>query len=109
MKQSAENRLKKVEISFLEKQNFLRYHLQNCILISKHLHTLFHKTYVDTKNTLSQFLKFLVSLLYNTMLISSQVNQEWLKGSETRVYDPERIMKPHERLEKIQNTVFFMI
>ncbi len=37
----------------------------------------------------------------DTMPISSQVNQEWLKGSETRVYNPERIMKLHERLEKI--------
>jgi hypothetical protein len=36
------------------------------------------------------------------MLISSQANSEGLEGPETRVYDPERVMRLHERLEKVK-------
>ena len=31
------------------------------------------------------------------MVISSQASQEWLDGPETRVWSPERTVKPHER------------
>lgn len=36
------------------------------------------------------------------MLISSQANSGGLEGSETRVYDPERVMELHERLRGIK-------
>ena len=39
------------------------------------------------------------------MLISSQANLERLEGSETRAYDPARIMKLHERLEGIKSNL----
>jgi len=54
---------------------------------------------------LSGKLRILDNLLNNqkSMPISSQANSEELEGSETRVYDPERIMKLQERLEKIKN------
>jgi hypothetical protein len=34
--------------------------------------------------------------------ISSQVNPEGLKGSETRAYDPKRVMKLYKCLEKVE-------
>lgn len=37
-----------------------------------------------------------------SMPTSSQASLERLEGSETRVYDPARIMKLHERLERMQ-------
>lgn len=55
-------------------------------------------------NTIFQFLDFLKFLMKDSiksMPISSQVFQEWKEGSETRVYDPVRVMKLHERLGKI--------
>jgi hypothetical protein len=90
-------------------QKFLRYHLQNGILICEDVHVLFHLIFGYTNTTLNDFLAFLTYLLYYATPISSQAYQEWWEGSETRVHDPERIMRLHERLEKIQNTVFFMI
>ena len=36
-----------------------------------------------------------------SMPISSQAKPGGLEGSETRAYDPERVMKLHERLEKL--------
>lgn len=91
-------------------QTLLRYHNQNGILLNQHIHVLFHNSFGYTNNTLEQFLLFLKNLLVvSTMPISSQARQEWREGSETRVYDPERVMKLHERLEKIHFFVFFMI
>ena len=86
----------------LYKQNLLRFDPENGILICKHLHVLFHNRFGYTENTLEQFLVFLTSLIHNTKSISSQANWEQLEGSETRVYDPERIMELHERLASIK-------
>ena len=36
------------------------------------------------------------------MPISNQATSEKVEGSETRVYDPERVMKLHERLEEVK-------
>ena len=36
-----------------------------------------------------------------SMPISSQAKSEDLEGSETRAYDPDRVMKLHERLESL--------
>lgn len=40
------------------------------------------------------------------MLISSQATLERVEGSETKVYDPERVMKLHERLGQIENEIY---
>jgi len=81
----------------------LTYINENRIVLSKTLHTMFHKKYGYHKNTVDQFLNFLNHLLTITKskLISSQGELENSKGSETRAYDPERIMKLHERLERL--------
>ncbi len=84
---------------------FLRFLPENGILICKVVHKVFHDKYGYRNNTIFQFLNFLESLIntsIKSMPISSQVFQEWNKGSETRVYDPGRVMKLHERLGKIQ-------
>ncbi len=98
---------------------FLRFLPENGILICKVVHKAFHDLpkgdnywalpnhdkYGYRNNTIFQFLNFLESLIntsIKSMPISSQVFQEWNKGSETRVYDPGRVMKLHERLGKIQ-------
>jgi hypothetical protein len=84
---------------------FLRFLPENGILICKVVHKAFHDKYGYRNNTIFQFLNFLESLIntsIKSMPISSQVFQEWNKGSETRVYDPGRVMKLHERLGKIQ-------
>lgn len=77
---------------------------ENGILLCKELHILFHRNYGYQRNTLEQFLDFLVRIQENqaefqSTLISSQANPEGLEGSETRAYDPERVMELHERLE----------
>jgi hypothetical protein len=57
-------------------------------------------------NTIEQFQTFLRFLLEEqenqSTLISSQANSGGLEGSETRAYDPERVMKLHERLEELK-------
>ena len=86
---------------FLE---YLRFIPKNGVLICKAFHKAFHDKYGYRNNTIFQFLDFLDFLMERSsesMLISSQVFQEWKKGSETRVYDPARVMKLHERLGKI--------
>lgn len=88
-------------------QTLLRYDCQNGILLHEPIHVLFHNSFGYTNTTLDQFLLFLKDLLsLSTMPISSQARQECREGSETRVYDPERVMKLHERLEKIQQRYF---
>ena len=68
---------------------------------------LFHNTYGYRDNTLLQFKTFLSSPLLKeklekmSMPISSQAKSEDLEGSETRAYDPDRVMKLHERLESL--------
>jgi hypothetical protein len=50
-----------------------------------------------------QFIDFLDDLLKNktvSMPISSQASWEQEEGSETRVYDPKRIMELQERVKK---------
>lgn len=70
------------------------------------LHVTFHKKYGYKRFTKRDFLVFLQDhdkelqelLEAFDMLISSQGQQECWQGSETRVYDPGRIMRLHERL-----------
>jgi hypothetical protein len=85
----------------------LIYEPENGIVLQKAWHELFHKEYGYGNNTLKQFLEFLDILQtpkFNfkfSKLISSQANSEGLEGSETRAYDPERVMELQECLEKI--------
>lgn len=84
----------------------LAYEVENGIVLTEELHKDFHMQYGFGSNNISQFQDFLLSLLDFTkdesMPISSQANSEELEGSETRAYDPDRVMKLHERLEKIK-------
>jgi hypothetical protein len=84
----------------------LTYNVKNGILICKDIHVRFHNAYSYHKNNIDQFLEFLVLLLIEqsrkSMLISSQATPEGVEGSETRVYDPVRVMELHERLEGIR-------
>jgi hypothetical protein len=93
----------------VNKHPHLTYVVENGILLTKETHVLFHNTYSYHNNTLDQFLDFLMLLLIKqsqqSMLISSQANLERLEGSETRAYDPVRIMELHERLEGIKNNL----
>ena len=77
---------------------------ENGIPLLEEIHQDFHGKYKYIGNTLEDFQQYLMGLLneQNTrqsMPISSQANPEGLEGSETRVYDPVRVMKLHERLE----------
>nr|ALH06412.1 putative HNH endonuclease [uncultured Trebouxia]ALH06414.1 putative HNH endonuclease [uncultured Trebouxia]ALH06416.1 putative HNH endonuclease [uncultured Trebouxia]ALH06418.1 putative HNH endonuclease [uncultured Trebouxia]ALH06420.1 putative HNH endonuclease [uncultured Trebouxia] len=86
---------------FLESLRFLP---ENGILICQSYQKVFHDMYGYKNNTIFQFLDFLKFLMKDSIKstpISSQVFQEWKEGSETRVYDPGRVMKLHERLGKI--------
>lgn len=81
----------------------------NGIVLEQSIHVLFHNTYGYRNNTLLQFKTFLSSpcpllkekLEKMSMPISSQAKSEDLEGSETRAYDPDRVMKLHERLESL--------
>jgi hypothetical protein len=73
-----------------------RYNLDNGILIDTYYHKLFHDNYGYYDNTLEMFLEFI------SKLINNQVQLENWKGLETRAYDPERVMKSHERLAQLQ-------
>lgn len=75
----------------------LTYHPLNGILIKKELHIQFHKKFGYSKTTLEQFQEFIMLLIKET-LISSQASPGGEEGSETKAYDPDRIMKLHERL-----------
>lgn len=81
----------------------------NGILIHEDLHLAFHKMYGYRKNTLAQFIDFIQKLSKKEIYvpISSQGELESSQGSETRVYDPDRIMKLHERLSEIQAILHF--
>jgi hypothetical protein len=80
----------------------LVYHIKNGIVLHKEYHLLFYKKYGYGLNTLEQFLDFLffISQLQKSKLISCQGELENSQGSETRVYDPERVMKLHEHLKE---------
>lgn len=84
----------------------LTYIVENGIVLCKELHTRFHKMHKFGSNTIEQFQTFLQFLLEEqenqSTLISSQANSGGLEGSETRAYDPERVMKLHERLEELK-------
>jgi hypothetical protein len=81
----------------------LRYVVENGIPLWAPIHDTFHILFTYQNNTLPQFQVFLEMLLENpnklSLLISSQANSKGLEGSETRAYDPARIMKLQERLE----------
>jgi hypothetical protein len=88
----------------------LVYTVENGIVLHKKIHLLFHTKYGYNGNTLEQFSEFLLFLLQNQetlqpMLISSRGELENSQGSETRAYDPERVMKLHERLGEILYTI----
>lgn len=78
----------------------------NGIFIHREIHDAFHGLYGYNENTLDQFLEFLIKLKNKEVeldvLISSQTSPEGVGGSETRLYDPERIMKVHERLDRLK-------
>jgi hypothetical protein len=84
----------------------LVYVIENGILLHKEVHDSYHKKKGYGGNTLEQFQDFLLLLLEPkqeaSTPISSQANSEELEGSETRAYDPERVMKLQERLEKVK-------
>lgn len=86
----------------------LVYEPLNGIVLTEDLHVKFHNSFGYTQNTTEEFIQFLGSLLQNEKLstpISSQVPRERGKGSETRVYDPARIMELQERLEEVSKTL----
>ena len=92
------------------RSNSLALTVENGILIHNKLHTEFHSLYGYRDNTVEQFLDFIQKILKNEIVlnnivvpISSQTESEGSEGSETRVYDPERIMKLHERLSEIKD------
>nr|ALO20955.1 putative HNH homing endonuclease [Microglena monadina] len=92
----------------------LIYVIENRIVLEKNLHTYFHKIYKFGGNTIDQFQDFLLFILSEQektpfTLISSQANPEGLEGSETRAYDPERVMKLHERLERVLETLYDIV
>jgi hypothetical protein len=78
--------------------------VENGILIHKDLHTIFHSLYGYKDNTVEQFMNFIKRINKNEIVvpISSQAEPGGSEGSETRVYDPERIMELHERLSETQ-------
>ena len=83
---------------------FLIYEPLNGIVILRELHELFHNTYGYKHNSVDQFIEFCEKLKNSNLStpISSQASWEQEEGSETRVYDPVRIMELQERLKKIQ-------
>lgn len=77
---------------------------ENGIPLLEEIHKNFHGIYGYTSNSLEDFQHYLLKLLEDqnkrqSMPISSQSNLGGLEGSETRVYNPARVMKLHERLE----------
>lgn len=90
----------------------LCYKPENGIVITAQLHKKFHDDYGYKHSTIEYFCCFLLKLLkpdqnsnYLFMPISSQAILEKIEGSETKAYDPDRIMKLHERLEKLSQTL----
>jgi Pyruvate/2-oxoacid:ferredoxin oxidoreductase delta subunit len=79
--------------------------IENGILIHKDFHTTFHSLYGYRDNTVEQFMDFIKEIANNEIVvpISSQAESEGSEGSETRVYDPERIMELYERLSEIKD------
>lgn len=78
--------------------------VENGIVLCQEIHAAFHGAYGYRDNTIAQFKEFLMKLLKKEIVvpISSQGEPGGSQGSETRVYDPERIMKLHERLSEIE-------
>lgn len=80
--------------------------VENGIVLTHDLHVMFHNKYEYGKNNIDQFQSFLKDLLreqqITSTLISSRANPEGFEGSETRAYDPDRVMKLHERLEGLK-------
>nr|ALO21126.1 putative HNH homing endonuclease [Carteria crucifera] len=102
------------------KYTTLVYEQLNGILLSAELHSLFHRTCPNKFCTLNDFRQFLLGLINPEVmlpirakrirkrtnlvfkLISSQAKgRKPLEGSETRVYDRNKVMQLHERLGKI--------
>jgi hypothetical protein len=105
----------------------LAYDPNNGITLTPSLHMFFHKKFGYRNNSIGQMKSFLIYLLdkrnqkeiYLTLRefetknpfltpISSQATSEEVEGSETRAYDPERVMKLHERLEQIEKDIYTM-
>lgn len=83
-------------------RNELAYNVNNGIVLTRQIHTMFHLEHSYYNNTLEQFISFLEQIRQNPTLISSQGGPEGPQGSETRAYDPERVIKLQERLEGIR-------
>ena len=66
------------------------------IVLTKKVHTAFHKDFGFENTTLEHFILFI------DMLISSQSHQEWWEGSETRGDKSERLHNLHERLKSLK-------
>ena len=99
----------------VSKEDCLALVVENGILIHKDLHVAFHNKYGYRKNTVAQFLDFIQKLAKNEIIVSisnqrnpvslplvAENNKEGFQGSETRVYDSDKIMKLHERLKEIE-------
>lgn len=84
----------------------LAYNPKNGIVLTAFLHKLFHNKYGYKNNSIEQIRNFLVYLVNKKLTISkpisSQASPEGDEGSETRAYNPERVMKLHERLGQIE-------
>jgi hypothetical protein len=89
------------------KSEALAFTVENGITIHNKLHKEFHLRYGYQNNTVEQFMDFILKLTESeiNVLISSQTGLGSPGGSETRVYDPERIMKLHERLSEVKDTL----
>jgi hypothetical protein len=72
------------------------------IPLIKSLHEEYHKLYGYKTATLNTFLIYLQRFCNLDTPISRQANLEGFEGSETRVHNPEQIMKLHERLKTLQ-------
>lgn len=106
----------------------LMYNVDNSVLLDREIHKKFHSIWrYRTPNTIDQFMQFLNYILSNLEFrhrvfsmavarpvhkvniettISSQSSEESDEGSETRVYDPKRIKRLHERMAQLHDTLY---
>lgn len=102
----------------------IRYNPQNGVLLDAKVHDAFHRVWgYKQPVTIDLFIRFLKDLIQDEQFrkhvfslteprssttpkfqleISSQTSKQLDLGSETRVYDPQRIMKLHERMVELR-------